>query len=66
MGKLLVYWITGCLVVGVGYGIHKNKCPNDKLKNEDAWTFTAMWPLALGYAMAANHVAEDVCKTTTP
>ena len=48
MGKLLVYWIVGCMMVGGAIANHLKICPNDPMPSTmEVLGSVAVWPVPM-------------------
>lgn len=54
MRAILVYWVLGCLLLGISLERLQVKCPGDRIKMapEVALTFVAIWPASLSAGLA--------------
>jgi hypothetical protein len=60
MRGFLVYWLIGCLLVGLGAGLRENRCPNDRIEPVGYVVEIATWPASL--ALATVNSTLPPCK----
>jgi len=61
MKALLIYWIIGCIVIGVGAGVTQRQCPNDIFDVSKMVQVIAVWPGFLIGGIVAN-LPKSECK----
>jgi len=61
MAKLAVYWIIGCVLLGMAMGQRSKECPNETTANATALTFVAVWPVILGGALVGFNPQAIAC-----
>lgn len=58
-----VYWIIGCVLLGMAQGWRWQKCPHENTKPAEALTFVATWPAIIGGLMTApRDIESEACK----
>lgn len=66
MEKLIIYWVIGCVVVGIPAGRIIAECPQAKFEAATALAQTAIWPLVLVAAIAMGKTDRPVCEHPSP
>lgn len=52
MKGIFIYWMTGCVLLGVGAGLHETRCPNDKYPSAVEFAVgIAVWPAGVFWAI---------------
>lgn len=62
MKSLAIYWISGCLMVGLVIGKGLEWCPDDRMPMSDAIISVALWPAIIVGASVAprgNRTCND-------
>jgi hypothetical protein len=52
MRAVLVYWIIGCVLIGLAYGQMITECPKDKMPTSDMVGAISIWPAFFAAAIA--------------
>jgi hypothetical protein len=59
-----VYWLIGCLIVGVCMGAYTNKCPHNSLSPGTIIVSVATWPALFTFGAVWDRVASPAkCET---
>jgi hypothetical protein len=54
MRAVLIYWVIGCLIAGLGVGWHHNRCPADDIRLKTVALLAATWPFLGTVSRAAQ------------
>lgn len=55
MKRLAIYWVIGCVLIGLGAGLHDKRCPNEqKAAAQELFFAIAIWPVGLVWAMSKS------------
>lgn len=65
MKSLLIYWIIGCVAMGIGVGGHLQKCPNDKITGTDFVAAVATWPGVIIAGLIVGMKVDKECTNPT-
>jgi hypothetical protein len=64
MKRIFVFWIIGCVLVGIAAGHHETRCPNDPPPSSGEFiTAISAWPALLVWGVVNSRVPE--CKTAS-
>jgi hypothetical protein len=59
----LIYWIIGCILVGIAWDVYTDQCPNDpEIRSIDALAVVALWPAAIVAGIFPHDKKPLVCK----
>lgn len=62
MRSFVIYWVIGCVLIGVAVGKHERRCPHDSppsLQNE--LVLIAIWPASFA-AYYVNQTEPEKCE----
>lgn len=56
MSKLVAgYWLLGCVLTGLAWGWHLDRCPNDPFDTDGLLVAVVAWPAPMMAALNSKH-----------